>query len=264
MNVHSIVAARNSPHLAVAEMHRTVVVWNGGARSSSAELDTVFLGGGDRLVLSADGACASRRITPRGGVACYRSCDGKEVWHRRDIRRTQRLSLARDGSAIYSECDNRPTLRLDLESGSTLLSLKGVQKIVESPFMPVTFLEQRGARLQTDQGRLIALIPPYEDEAIFLLAMFTPKHLCTSEMGGPLQTFDLEAGTETWRYSPKAGSHVLHLAYSQANECLFGVEYWFVDASSMKLWRFDSEGRGLNVRASRKPSAASACRIALS
>jgi hypothetical protein len=126
--------------------------------------------------LSCDGTRCIGADYSRRGVACYDSFTGQFLWHRKDTRRVQRLSLTRDGLAIHCEGDNRPTQKLDLQSGQTLVSLRGVKEITESPYAPVIFLEKAVCVLESDDGRQIAKIP-VRASGILLSTAFSPKRI---------------------------------------------------------------------------------------
>ena len=60
-----------------------------------------------------------------------------------ELRRVQRLVISRAGDAIFCEGDNRPTHKLNLESGESLSTEQGVSEINESPFAPIAFMHAR-------------------------------------------------------------------------------------------------------------------------
>ena len=64
--------------------------------------------------------------------------DGTLLWHRHDLRRVQSFAL-RDGKTFYCEADNRPTHKLDFETGRSVSSERAVTDINESLFAPIVF-----------------------------------------------------------------------------------------------------------------------------
>jgi hypothetical protein len=254
MVIHEFSSSRIGPLVAAGSFRKTVAIWNAETAQKLAELNTVLGGGGHRLLLSSDGACCLAADYSRLGVACYHSVDGREVWHRRDLRKVQRLSLTRDGCAIYCEGEKRFTHQLDLQSGETRSTLQGVKEITESPWAPIVFCERVAYRsegkfsLLTDDGLQVAQIHASTDDGVILHAAFSPKELCISEMNGPVRFFNAESGEELRRYAPTPGCHVLKVEYSDSNGKFFGVEYDCYKHVPMKLLRFEEGGEATVIR----------------
>ena len=197
MKVDDFSASMGAPLVAAAAFEKTVSIWNLETAERLIEFDTIFLTGGNRLLLSWDGSFCFAADFSRRGVACYDTRNGETVWQRRDIRRMQRISLAGDRRAIYCERENRPTLKLDADSGATLDTLGPVTEIYASPYAPVLF-QQQGARLVlvTEQARPTAYIPFEGNEPSVLCAAYSLAEICLSEAGGPVRLFSLESGNE--------------------------------------------------------------------
>lgn len=88
-----------------------------------SDFDTVFSFGGNRLALDASGErCVAAGWTggQRGGVACYEATTGKLIWHRPDLRQTQRLRFAVADATVWCVPESGPTNRLRAANRRTL------------------------------------------------------------------------------------------------------------------------------------------------
>jgi len=202
--IRHLVAARSASTLLAGFADRTVQVWDLRACARNAEFETVLSFGGSRLALSPDGkrcVAASWNGGKRGGVACYDCVSGCAVWHRPEIRRTQRVLYSADGQSVWCVVDDGPLQRLDGGSGETREVGRGVRDIRES--------EDGGERLLATQKRGFRYFFLIGQRSLFhiaplvtgrvLDAAFTPEALCLSEGCGPTRCFDRKDGTELWR-----------------------------------------------------------------
>jgi hypothetical protein len=236
----SLVAAS----MAASGIERVVSIWDVETGQKLNEMITTRDSGGGRLLLTPDGELCITAGYAQHGLACYRSLDSRQVWHRHDLKRIQQLSVTRDGRGVYCEFEGRPTQKVDAESGQSLRSYKGVKKIVESPFMPVCYHQNKVASLRTDGDEQIAVIPA----STILHAVFSPEKLCISEACGPVRCFNVQSGVEVWRYTPKKGSHVVGMGYCEPVTCFFGVEYPYAIGGASKLVRLADSSEAVVVR----------------
>jgi len=248
MVVHELASARHAPLVAAGSINGAVAIWNEEACQKLTEIDTIFGFGGRRLVLSSDGTLCIAADYTKQGLACYDSLDGRQVWVRPDLKKISEICITRDGAAIYCGVDDRGSQKVDLRSGRSLLSLKGENSVLESPYMPIGFYQERVPCLQSDDGRQLAQISAITDSGIFLSAAFSPKEFCISEMGGPVRSLSVESGAEAWRYTPSGGSHVLLVEFSESNARFFGVEWTYIEGGPMKLLRFGEDGESVIMR----------------
>ena len=94
----------------------------------------------------------------------------------------------------------------------------------------------------------IARIPRAAEDGIVLSTAFSPSEFCISEMCGPVRSVDVETGKLRWRYTPRPGSHVLTVMFSESNNAFYGVENPYATGGSYVLLRFDGSGGATIVR----------------
>src|SRR5215467_4503045 len=114
--IRYLAASRNSTRIAAALFEQKVQIWDLESRTAVREFDTVFSFGGHRLALDSLGercVAAAWRGGQRGGVACYETTTGKLIWHRPDLRQTQRIRFSATDKAVWCVPDSGPTKSLD-------------------------------------------------------------------------------------------------------------------------------------------------------
>jgi hypothetical protein len=237
--IRTTVAARSAPIAAAALFKRTVQIWNWNTGQRLSEIETVFDFGGHRLTISPTGDtvfAASWKKGKKGGVACYDSRSGEQIWQRTDLRQVGGLRFSAQSDIVWCEIGRRPLHRLDAKTGSTVETLRGILDAFDSPLSPHR-LHIRKTDFQIIGSRTIR-VPKLTFG--LLDAGFGPDSLCLSEAGGPVRCLDLEGGNERWRYVPPADHHVLELS-SQAGEFFYGVQWEYEHGGPVTLIRLSRE-----------------------
>jgi hypothetical protein len=250
MLISTLTAARHAPRVAAGCSKRSAAIWNFETGVRLAELKGEVLEEGFGLVLSSDGStCVAWGYG--SGVALYNALQGTQLWHRRDVKGVRMLSPTRAGSAAYCVSDHWPTRKLDLRTGQSRISLRDFGKIWESPFAPVVLHQRNDLVIRTDQGQQIGKIPGSiagGRRLTIVCAAFSRDEVCFAPLDGPVRSFELNDGSEVWRYEPSVPSHVLHVAYSEPHARFFGVERNSKKAGPLKLLRFSEKGVPTVVR----------------
>ena len=218
---------------------RKVQIWDLDSRTEIKEFDTVFSFGGPRLTLNSSGercVAASWKGGRHGGVACYEATTGKLIWHRPDLRQTQRLRFAATDATVWCVPESGPTKCLDPTDGRTLDTITGLQDIFDSEHSPDLLLEKRKRDYILKKSDSLQI--PRLKFAI-LDAAFRVRSLAISEAGGSVRCIDSATGDELWRHSPGRYVHFLRLWYSHVDANFYGVQWEFQKGSFRSLVRFD-------------------------
>jgi hypothetical protein len=139
-------ASNRSSRVAAAFFERRVQIWDAEKAKCLNEFATFFSFGGFRLALDPLGErciAAVWRAGKRGGVARYETNTGKRIWHRQDLRQTQRVRFSPGGETVWCVPDSGPTKLLDASSGKTLDALTGLTGIFDSEYSADLPLEKR-------------------------------------------------------------------------------------------------------------------------
>ena len=174
------------------------------------------------------------------GVAIYSALTGELINARDKLGHVQSLSFSADGCRIYCCADRGPCTVLDGETGAIVGKYPRIERLFSSRFHD---LELRGpARANQLQicRALGSTVAMFERATFAILdADFSSDRVCLSESGGPVRCIATEDGREIWRHVPRAGTHILTLAYSKANGDFYGVRWPYVRGGSKTLVRFD-------------------------
>jgi hypothetical protein len=219
--------------------------------TQSAPFHTTFDFGGQRLALSdeVDGVLAGAYHIH--GTALYSASTGREVWRRKDLRKVQRITLSRDGSAAYCGIEDSPLVEIDLRTGETRRKVRAARSLNDSPYDNVCFLDGSPPQLVDETGLRRFIVD--RTTFGFLDVAFAPGLLCLSESGGPVRCIDLATGEEQWRYEPPLGSHVLCLGYRAEAPGFLGVEWPFEKGGAKRLLQVSLDGSILGTHNLREP-----------
>jgi outer membrane protein assembly factor BamB len=226
-SIHNLATSNRSTRVAAAVFEKTVQIWDLKTRERINEFETVFRFGGSRLTLDPTGekcVAAAWKKGKGGGVACYEAATGKVIWHRQDLRHTQRVRFSPDGIAVWCVQESSPTKLLDSANGKTLKSIVGLKNLFDSVYSPELLLEKRKRDyiLRKDKPVKISRLT-----FAILDAAFGPHSLVISESGGSVRCIATSTGTELWRHSPVNGSHFLKLWYRPNDGNFYGVLWDF-------------------------------------
>lgn len=240
-SVRHVVAAERASRVALGQFKRTVEVWDLRPVRRVAKFETVLDFGGRRLVLSDGGDVLVAAAYHRFGVAAYAADTGMLLWQRRDIKRSQYLSVSHSSRIVYVGVEGGPCLALSLDDGTQARQLRGVRDIVESPYDSLALLDQARPIVAAGSG-LERLFAVERTTFAFLATAFSRTHIAISEAGGSVRCIALNSGQVAWTFAPPDGVHCLQLAYCEDVAAFVGVLWPFVNGGEKELVVFDGAG----------------------
>jgi outer membrane protein assembly factor BamB len=238
--IQNLATSSRSTRVAAAVFEKTVQIWDLKTRERIKEFETVFRFGGYRLTLDPAGekcVAAAWKKGKGGGVACYEASTGRVIWHRQDLRHTQRVRFSPDGMAVWCVQDSSPTKLLDSADGKTLDSIVGLRNLFDSEYSPALLLEKRKRDYILRKDKPVKI--PRLTFAI-LDAAFGPHSMVLSESGGHVRCITTSTGAEMWRHSPVKGSHFLKLWYRLNDGNFYGVLWNFQEGNFRSLVRLEA------------------------
>jgi hypothetical protein len=245
--VRQMAAAGVAGRVACGAFERKVDVWQIEPARRLSSFETVLDFGGHRLALSDDGQILVAAAYHDHGVAAYRVETGEALWHRRDIKHAQRLSLSHHSAELYVASDDQPCLVLSLKTGATVAKLRGVRGITESRTGDIAFIDC--SRPVVVEGRLrTRLFPVPRTTFAFLAVAFGPRQFVSTESAGAVRCFDVPSGRTAWTFAPSPGVHCLDLAYSSTRAAFVGVVWPYQHGGDSLLVAFDESGAASTVR----------------
>lgn len=245
--IRCMAPSKRSSRFAAARYEHHVQIWDVKTRAVVNQFETLFSFGGHRLSLDPLGErciAAAWEAGKRGGVACYETNTGKLIWHRQDLRQTQRVRFSPRGEDAWCVSDSGPTKLLDAANGKTLDALTGLGDIFDSEYSADLLLEKRKRDYVLKKEKTLQI--PRLTFAVLDVA-FSPQSLAISESGGPVRCIDSSTGTELWRQSPGKQIHYLRVWYRKTNRNFYGVQWDFQTGSFRSLVRLDANSGEPNV-----------------
>jgi hypothetical protein len=247
------VSSSTGRRVLLAAFEHTAVILDLTTGACSKSLETVFSAGGKRLALSDEVDVLLAAAYHVHGLAAYSCKTGREQWRRRDLKKVQQITLARDGIAAYCGREGASLAVVDLRSGETTRTLRGARALYDSRFESMQFVDAGKPKLLRGAGRRKVFVE--RTTFAFLDVCFAPGLLTLSEVGGAVRCLDTASGRERWRYQPGAGRHVLHLGYQEAEPCLLGVEWSYAKGGVQRLIRWSpDDGRLIDSTIIGKPA----------
>ena len=234
--VRHVVPSSAGNRVILGAFERDVEVCDLAARRLIGAFATGFDFGGRRLALSDASDLLFAGAYHDAGLTAHATASGEIRWTRRELRKVQMLTLSADGERLFCAREGSPCEVLSTATGLTLERIKGTKWILESPWEPVSLLDQFKPVVRTTSVKGKFLIA--RETSAMLDAVFAPGRLVISESGGSVRCVSSADGAELWRYTPDEGHHVLSLAYRADDDRIIGVEWPYVYGghSTMVSW----------------------------
>lgn len=233
-SVRHLAASEGTPLVAAGEFSKNVTIWDLNTCQRKSSFESVLDFGGERLVLSHDGSRCVAAAYQRLGLVCYATDTGDPLWERRDLKKAQYVSLGSDRESVYVGFDSRPCHILNLGTGDTVGTLRGVREVWHDP----------ASRRQLHYSRTKPLNVVEEQSTValgelcsVLSACFAAEAVVVSEVGGPVRCFNGKL-RRLWNYVPPEGAHVLDLVFCPSACAVFGVQWPYHKGGPHKLLRF--------------------------
>ena len=139
---------------------RSVQIWTIADPEPRAAFDTVLEGPRLALCAASDGLMVVTGAWERHGICAYDGRTGERLWQRKDLKKVQAVSPTADG-AVAACFDMRPMHLLDLATGSTIATVRGVRRFWQSPYQRIGAGEVLGhvALIGTDDWTVQARVP---------------------------------------------------------------------------------------------------------
>ena len=234
---HCIVPSSMGSRVLLGAFERAVIIQDLATGDRSAPFDTTFDFGGERLALSDEinGIVAGAYYAH--GLAFYCGNTGKELWRRKDIKKVQHVTLSRDGKTAYCGREGSALAAIDLITGESIRSIRGVRSLHESKYDSVKFLDGSSPQVLSDSGKRRFKV----ESSTYIDVAFSPGLVFLSECAGALRCMDISTGKERWHYRPESGSHVLKVSFCSADQTLLGVEWPYEIGGDSRLIRWSLE-----------------------
>jgi WD40 repeat protein len=241
LEIRQIAVSADGRRAVLGAFKENVEIWDLNTGTAVAAFTTILDFGGQRLTIDKSGSVVVAAAYGRDGVAGYNAENGKLLWRRRDLKKTQYLTSSPRADHIYAGFESGPGCVLDSRTGETLSRHPGVRRFVESAHEPLIFLD--GARPTVSSAdSLIGLFAVERSSFAFLSAAFAPSQIAVSEAGGDVRCFELRDGCSVWTFKPRSGLHCLALTYSKDDDAFFGILWPYEIGGDKELVRFNGDG----------------------
>jgi hypothetical protein len=173
------------------------------------------------------------------GIAAYGIETGTMLWHRRDLKKVQRLAFDPRDGVLYCAFDEAGAKPLNASDGRERKAIRGLKRIHFSPDGGIAIFESKEVRLE-NRGAGTAHVLARESFAS-LHAAFLPDRVIVSWAGGPVICYGASDGDVLWRYSPE-GTHAFDLAVSSDQSSVWVAEQPYKNPPRHRLRMFSPEG----------------------
>jgi outer membrane protein assembly factor BamB len=237
--IRHIAASYDGSVVAVAEFERHVQTWDVVHRRRTAAFETTFEFGGSRLAISHSGKHCVAGAWRQHGIALYDVVSGAELWRRRDLQQVQTIHISKNDQHVLCGFEAGIVERLDLATGRSIESRRGVHDVWESPHDSVVVFvtRERDYQLANAACDLITSLPRTTFAALDFA--FGLKKLCISEATGSVRCFDVGNGEQLWEHDPGQGVHAVNLGYNEFADEFAAITRTYQKGGEHQLKTFD-------------------------
>lgn len=247
--ITGISASYSGPTIAIAHSDGSVTIWNIQTSTKISHFESYFETGGRRLAISDDGELCAVGAYHRHGIVLHKVVDGRMIWQRKDLRKVQTLTFSPQYDDVLVACfDNKSCHVLNVGTGETITTMKGVRRFKRSPFNRLQLLVKARAfeLFNHVQSRSIGRIRMASFAV--LDAAFTENSVVVAESAGPIRCFDCDETRLMWQYTPEPGSHILSLGYRKETQEVLGVCWSYTVGGDSTLLAFDKNIGEINSK----------------
>lgn len=196
--IRHLAVCDQSPFVAAAFFEANIQIWSWKSGQQLSEFETILDFGGRRLILSPGGnICIAGSW--KNGLAAHSVPDGKVLWHRKDIRQVQRVTVGASGQKLYCGVEKPLIFVIDIETGKTLGEIRGASTVIASQVGPDELVCKRGDRYLVRAGQENELQIPAISFGLHSAA-FSISSVCLSEPRTGIRCIDLDSGTSIWHH----------------------------------------------------------------
>jgi hypothetical protein len=219
--------------VAAALFERTVQIWSWETQRLLGEFQSLLDFGGRRLALTKNGTiCITGSWT--SGLAAFALPHGEALWHRKDIKHIQHVSVDASDRVVYCGLESNRLLTLDVNTGTEVDKPIRALRVVPSECNGEELVVKKDRYLL--RGRNELEIPA----ASFALhtAAFAPDTICLSEPTAGSRCVSLHSGETIWHHS---SIHFNHAAFNHSDQQFYCVTGFETDPHQTFLVRLASE-----------------------
>ncbi len=253
--IRHIATSYDGPVIAAAEFEHRLHIFDLETGQKVATFDSIMDFGGRRLAISPDGQQCAAGAYHAHGLAMYDAGSGELLWQRKDLKKVQQLQFSKQDPVLLACFERGPAHVLDLSSGATLRTMRGISRIEESPFGRFRIVCRSGRYEILDDERHVRI--GQRGPGDFYEATFTPSSvvLCEFELTGkPMEElpsireqlhgaacFSLEDGRSLWRHMFPTGINVQRFGFAESVGEIVSVTWPYVRGGDKNLVCFDKD-----------------------
>ena len=195
-------------------------IWSWATKQQLSEFETILDFGGRRLALTPDGSvCIAGSF--HHGLAAYSVPEGRLLWHRKDIRKVQRITLNSSGRELYCGVEGPSVFILETDTGTSLGKVARASSIIASHVSFHRLIVRRGDSYLVEGDRELEI-----PAASFSLldAAFSSEAVCISEPRTGIRCIDLASGNLVWHYKTLGANHIAFNSSDQRFYCVGGLD----------------------------------------
>jgi len=235
--IRAIVTTVNGDKFAVAEFDTNIQVWDltkGLVNKFSANFDF----GGNRLSISEDGKYLIVGGYSASTITAFDIETGEQLWQRKDLKKCRSvIILNRFYNQVFVNLERQGLHILDIETGSTLENLRGVEFYYENPFTNIDLLEKSTSISLTDRTKRKTLKNLAKTTFAILDTAFSKDKIVCAYSGNPLVAVSTLNFETIW--TTNVIGHFLRIEYSNELDKILGIRWEYENGSPKYLCYID-------------------------
>jgi hypothetical protein len=223
--IRAISTTFRGDRFAVAEFNSNVQVWDLN-KGLVNKFVTDFDAGDKRLSISQDGKYLAVGGYSANTITVYKIDTGQMLWQRKDLKKCGNVTiLDKFNNQLFVNLERQGTHILDIDTGETIESLKGVEHHYENSIGAIDLLGKSTTISLVDRtkGKTLKSLP--KTTFAILDACFTLNEVAVTYSTNPLELIDFASYKTKWTTS--VVGHFLTISYSEEQKTFHGVRWDF-------------------------------------
>lgn len=225
-------ASGDGRYVAVGSDHGEVCVIHVADKTRYDLPEVSYSWGGRRLAVDSQSDvlfCGAYHDT---GIAAYEFKTGNCIWHRRDLKRLQKIAYDSRDNLVLCAFEGRASKPLKPRDGRERIAIRGLKDFYLSRDSSIALFEFQEVKLE---NRAASVQHVLRRESLGILNVaFTLESVAISWISGPVVSYDSETGEELWRYAPQ-GTHAYRIAPSAVQSAVWVAEQPFQEPPWQRL-----------------------------
>jgi hypothetical protein len=196
--------------------------------------------GGHRLAVDPQPGTLFSGAYYNSGIAAYEFETGNQLWHRRDLKKPQKIAYDARQGLVYCAFEGRAAKPLNARDGWERRPIPALKGFHFSRDAGVAVFEFKDLRLENRVAEVTHILP--RQSRSVLDVAFAPEAAVVSWTAGPVVSYDARTGQVLSRY-PTEGTHAFSIGLASDESSVWVAEQPYKESPFHRLRLISSSGQ---------------------